>query len=157
MKGISEAEYQGLVLSVGTHRNARPLSPLEVAELLNKAIAAGATRAQCSEELGIGSSQVSAFLSLLLLVPQIRHLADWRGSRAASVAFSTMAELRRLKHDDQTVRCQRRSYPQANLERGSSTGADCHPVRKAHRRMHFSSTRLKTAYHYAPFVRWCYY
>ena len=103
MKGISEAEYQGLVLSVGTHRSARPLSPLEVAELLNKAIAAGATRAQCAEELGIGSSQVSAFLSLLLLVPQIRHLADWQGSKAASVAFSTMAELRRLKHDDQTV------------------------------------------------------
>ena len=103
MKGISDSEYQGLILSVGTHRNARPLSPIEVAELLSKAVAAGATRAQCAEELGIGSSQVSAFLSLLLLAPQIQHLADWQGSKAASVAFSTMVELRRLNHDDQTV------------------------------------------------------
>ena len=103
MKGISEAEYQSLVLSVGTHRNERPLSPLEVAELLGKTVAAGTTRIQCAEELGIGSSQVSAFLGLLNLAPHTRHLADWQGSKAASVAFSTMAELRRLNHDDQTA------------------------------------------------------
>ena len=103
MNGISGAEYQGLLRSVGTHRNTRPFSPVEVAELLGKAVAAGATRSQCAQALGIGPSQISAFLNLIQLAPQIRHLADWQGSKAASIAFSTMAELRRLPQDDQVV------------------------------------------------------
>ena len=103
MNGISGAEYQGLLRSVGTHRNTRPLSPVEVAELLGKAVAAGATQSQCAQALGVGPSQISAFLNLTQLAPQIRHLADWQGSKAASIAFSTMAELRRLPQDDQVV------------------------------------------------------
>ena len=103
MKGIADLEYQGLLRSVGTHRNTRPLSPVEVAELLGKAVAAGATRSECAQALGIGPSQISAFFSLLQLAPPIRHLADWQGSKAASIAFSTMAELRRLQRDDQVV------------------------------------------------------
>ena len=103
MIGLTEGEYRDLLRSVGTHRSGRPLSPLEVAELLGKSVAAGATRAQCADALGIGSSQVSAFLNLLDLAPEIRHLADWHGSKAASVAFSTMAELRRLDQVDQIV------------------------------------------------------
>ena len=54
MKGIADLEYQGLLRSVGTHRNTRPLSPVEVAELLGKAVAAGATRSECAQALGIG-------------------------------------------------------------------------------------------------------
>ena len=103
MRAVSEAEYQGLLLSVGTHRSDRPLSPIEVAELLGKAVTAGVTRTECAQALDIGPSQVSAFLSLLELTPEIRHIADWRGSTAASVAFSTMAEIRRLRHEDQIV------------------------------------------------------
>ena len=103
MKGISDVEYQRLLRSVGTHRNTRPLSPIEVAELLGRAVAAGATRSECAQALSVGTSQISAFLNLTRLAPQIRHLADWQGSKAASIAFSTMAELRRLPEDDQVV------------------------------------------------------
>ena len=103
MNGISDLEYQRLLLSVGTHRNIRPLSPVEVAELLGKAIAAGATRTQCAQALGVGPSQISVFLNLLNVAPQVRHLADWQGSKAASIPFSTLAELRRLQHDDQVI------------------------------------------------------
>ena len=103
MKGLTAEEYQLLLRSVGTHRNTRPLSPLEVAELLQKATKAGMTRSECAQELSIGTSQVAAFLNLLGLTPQVQHLADWKGSKAASVAFSTMSELRRLDSLDQVA------------------------------------------------------
>ena len=103
MIGISDLEYQRLLLSVGTHRSVRPLSPFEVAKLLGKAITAGATKTQCAQDLGVGLTQISVFLNLLRIAPQVGHLADWQGSKAASIAFSTMAELRRLQHDDQVV------------------------------------------------------
>lgn len=103
MIGISVLEYQDLLRSVGTHRSLRPLSPLEVAELLGRTIASGSTRGQSADALGISVSQVSAFLNLLELDPSIQHLSDWQGSNAASVAFSTMAELRRLRYDDQVI------------------------------------------------------
>lgn len=101
MIGISVSEHQSLLRSVGTHRKERPLSPLEVAELIGRTVAAGSTRAQCASALGISVSQVSSFLNLLDLDKSIQHLADWRGSKAASVAFSTMAELRRLESTEQ--------------------------------------------------------
>ena len=103
MKGLTVEEYQQLLLSVGTHRNDRPLSPLEVARMLRKAITAGRTRAECAEALGISPSQVSSLLNLLEIAPEIQHFADWRGSNSASIAFSTMAELRRLRQSDQIV------------------------------------------------------
>ena len=103
MIGISVTEHQTLLRSVGTHRKDRPLSPLEVAELLGRTLAAGSTRAQCASALGISESQVTSFLNLLELDQSIQHLADWQGSKAASVAFSTMAELRRLDNKEQII------------------------------------------------------
>ena len=103
MKGLTAEEYQRLLLSVGTHRSSRPLAPLEVAGMLGKAAAAGETRSECAQALGVGPSQVSTFLNLLELAPSIQHLADWQGNNTATIAFSTMAELRRLKHGDQLV------------------------------------------------------
>ena len=101
MNGLTDQEYQNLILSVGTHRRARRLSPLEVALLIQKAVEAGMTRKQCADELRIGTSQVSTFLKLLTLTPNLQHLADWRGSKGASISFSTMAELARLSSRDQ--------------------------------------------------------
>ncbi len=101
MKGLSSQEYQALILSVGTHRRSRSLSPLEVANLLGKAIAKGATRKDCSAALGVGSTQIATFLSLLDLAPELQHLADWRGNKNATIPFSTLAELGRLSESDQ--------------------------------------------------------
>ena len=101
MNGLTVQEYQELILSVGTHRKTRRLSPLEVALLLHKAIAAGETRHSCSETLGVGTTQVSTFLKLLSVSTEIQHLADWRGSKSASISFSTLAELSRLRPPDQ--------------------------------------------------------
>ena len=41
VKGLSQEEHQRLLLSVGTHRGQRPLSPIEVASLFAKVLAAG--------------------------------------------------------------------------------------------------------------------
>ena len=99
--GLSKEEYRDLVLSVGTHRKSRRLSPLEVARLLSKAVAAGATRDECATELELGMTQVRTFMKLLDLDASIQHLADWRGSKNASIPFSTMAELARLAPQEQ--------------------------------------------------------
>ena len=101
MNGLTAHDYQDLILSVGTHSSARRLSPLEVAQLLHKAIEAGETRRGCAVALGVGTTQVSTFLKLLAVTPEIQHLADWRGSKHASIPFSTLAELSRLRAPDQ--------------------------------------------------------
>lgn len=101
MQGISLDEQRSLLLSVGTHRANRVLSPLEVAVLLKKAVDAGTTRKQCADALNVGLTQISTFLKLLDLVPDIQHLADWRGSANATVPFSSMAEVARLEGKDQ--------------------------------------------------------
>ena len=101
MRGVSPEELRALLLSVGTHRADRILSPSEVANLLQKAMDAGTTRKQCAETLNVGQTQISTFLKLLDLVPAIQHLADWRGSATATVSFSSMAEVAKLKRTEQ--------------------------------------------------------
>ena len=101
MVGLTAKEIQDMTLSVGTHRGTRRLSPLEVASLIDKALTIGASRKECALALGIGPTQVSTFLKLLNLQPEIQHLADWRGTKNASIPFSTLAELARLSPNDQ--------------------------------------------------------
>ena len=98
---LTREEYRDLTLSIGTHRSTRRLSPIEVARLLEKALEAGATRRECAAELGVGSTQVGTFLKLLDLASGIQHFADWRGTKSASISFSTLAELSRLSPHDQ--------------------------------------------------------
>ena len=62
MFGLSSTELQDLVLSVGTHRSERRLSPLEVACLLDRALSCGGSRKECSDVLGISLTQVGTFL-----------------------------------------------------------------------------------------------
>ena len=101
MIGLAPRELQDITLSVGTHRGSRRLSPLEVARLVQKTLSAGTSRKECASALGIGPSQVGIFLKLLSLKIEIQHLADWRGTKNASIPFSTLAELARLSPDDQ--------------------------------------------------------
>ena len=101
MNGLTKEEHQLLLRSVGTHRGARPLSPSEVAHLLYLTTSMGTSRQECAQELGISLSQVGAFLSIPRLVLSIQHLADWKGSPSASIAFSSLVELRSLNASDQ--------------------------------------------------------
>ena len=101
MDGLTTSEYQTLILSVGTHLNDRILSPVEVADLLAKSMAAGNSRKDCSEALGLGMSQLGTFLNLNKLDPEVKHLAGWRGTTDATIAFSTLSQLVDLSPDDQ--------------------------------------------------------
>lgn len=102
MKGATPKELQQLILSVGTHRNERPLSPVEVSDLLARSIAAGASRSECGEALNVGSTQIATFLRLQKLAPELRHLASW-GSKEGGIAFSSLAQLASMGASDQRV------------------------------------------------------
>ena len=101
MQGLTTTEHRDLILSVGTHRRNRRLSPLEVAELIQKAIEHGTSRVTLSSEIGVGTSQIGTFLKLLALAPEVRHLAGWGSASPASIPFSSLAELRRLSVSEQ--------------------------------------------------------
>ena len=91
--GLSRAEVQSLILSVGTHRGRRRLSPMEVAALLRKAIEAGTSRKTLSNTLKISEIQISRFVRLFDLKPELQDLADWGRGNAATLSFSSLLEI----------------------------------------------------------------
>jgi len=95
MKGISPEELRDLILSVGTHQSERTLWPVGVAELLEKAINAGTTVKELSEEVLLNSTMITRFRRLLSLAPEIQHLVGWGGG--SQVSFSTASEIARLR------------------------------------------------------------
>lgn len=96
---LSPQERQGLLLSVGTHKGRRSLSPVEVATIFSKVLAAGGSMADCARAAHLeGTTIVARFLRLLKLPESVRHLVDW-GSSPGTVGFSAGAELARLEND----------------------------------------------------------
>ena len=114
--GLSQTELQSLILSVGTHRGWRRLSPMEVATLLRQAVEAGTSRQALSNALKISEIQVSRFIRLFDLEPELRDLADWGRGNAATISFSSLLEIARLE-------------PSQQLE--VATGALAHKLTKA--------------------------
>ena len=94
--GLSQTELQSLILSVGTHRGRRRLSPMEVGTLLRQAMEAGTSRQALADSLKIGEIQVSRFIRLFDLAPELRDLADWGRGNAATIPFSSLFEITRL-------------------------------------------------------------
>lgn len=94
--GLSQAELQSLILSVGTHRGLRRLSPMEVAVMLRRADEAGTSRKALSDTLKISEIQVSRFIRLFDLEPELRDLADWGRGNTATISFSSLLEIARL-------------------------------------------------------------
>jgi hypothetical protein len=101
MKGLTPEELRLLIRSVGTHRGERALSPVEVAQLIQRSLAAGETRQGCAQSLRIGTTQVSTFVKLLDLAPEIRQIAEWGRASESGIAFSSMAEISRLTPAEQ--------------------------------------------------------
>ncbi len=101
MRGLSDEEQSALVRSVGTHRVQRHLSPLEVSQHLKKAIDGGSTRKECAADLQLGTTQVSEFLRLMNLTPEIQYLADWGRLTESTISFSSLALLVSLLPKDQ--------------------------------------------------------
>ena len=99
--GLSQTELQSLILSVGTHRGRRRLSPMEVAALLRQAMEAGTSRQAVSDSLNISEIQVARFIRLFDLEPELRDLADWGRGNTATIPFSSLLEITRLSPSQQ--------------------------------------------------------
>lgn len=95
MRGISAEELRDLILSVGTHKQERVLSPVEVAQLLETEINAGATIQEISKEILLNPTMTTRLHRLLNLAPEIQHLVGWEGK--PKISPSTASEIARLK------------------------------------------------------------
>ena len=75
---LEPQELKGLILSVGTHRAERPLSPLEVGVLVRKATQRGTDLKDIAEATQLeGTTQLSRFTKLLELPTDTHYLIDW--------------------------------------------------------------------------------
>lgn len=102
LTGLSEDELRSLVLSVGTHRSDRPLSPVEVGELFEKACDEGASMSECAAATQLNDeTMVRRFLRLNHIDERIRHLVDWGESDEYCISFSAGVELSRLPNEAQ--------------------------------------------------------
>lgn len=89
-------DLRGLILSVGTHRVERQLSPLEVGVLVRKAVLRGTNLKEMAEATQLeGTTQLSRFTKLLELPAETHHLIDW-GKSVAGVGFTAAFEIARL-------------------------------------------------------------
>ena len=99
LAGLSALELGRLRMSVGygTHKSGRPLSPIEVGLLLQKARWEGISLEECAKAIQLdGTGHIGRFLRILDLPEEIRHLIDW-GSGRTFVGFTSAVELTRLK------------------------------------------------------------
>lgn len=118
LPGLNGLEIGRLRMSVGygTHKKGRPLSPVEVGKLLRQAQDAGASLEGCAKCLKLsGTSQLSRFLRIFDLPPDLRHLVSW-GRSADSIGFTTAVELVRVTDPDD-----QRAIATAVLEQGLKT------------------------------------
>ena len=103
MRGLSSSEVRQLILSVGTHKSERPLSPVEVAKLMWKAEKAGENRKEIAARLLLeDSSIIGRFIRLLQLPPDVQQLIGW-GSNPATVSFTAGSEIARLQTDQEQL------------------------------------------------------
>ena len=114
LRGLNALELGRLRVSVGygTHKKGRPLSPIEVAELVRRARAAGNTLSDCARAIRIDESGLGRFLRLLELPDDLRHLVDW-GSGKYVLGYSRAVELVRIPDSDDM-----RAVANTVLERG---------------------------------------
>lgn len=100
LPGLTDDEYKKLILSVGTHRGKRLISPVEAAVLFDKAQLAGASLADCAKAVHLeGPTWIGRFLNLLRLPEDVRHLVDW-GRGPGAVTFTSATEIARLDNPD---------------------------------------------------------
>ena len=107
LAGLSALELGRLRMSVGygTHKKGRPLSPIEVGSLLQKARSEGVSLEKCAKAIQLdGIGHIGRFVRILDLPSDIRHLIDW-GSGKRFIGFTSAVELVKLKDksDQRTV------------------------------------------------------
>lgn len=107
MQGISTDTQRKLLLSVGSHRSKRPLSPVEVGEAVQALVDAGSSLGEVAESLHLEDTSVlTKFLRLVRLTPEIRHVVDW-GRSSSTIGFTAASEIGKLSDPvEQAQLCQ---------------------------------------------------
>jgi hypothetical protein len=94
--GLAREQIRDLILSVGTHQDVRPLTPVEVATYFQTALDAGASREEIAQACLLETTgMIGRFLRLLSLAPEIQHLVVF-GTRTDSLSFTQAMEIARL-------------------------------------------------------------
>jgi len=97
---ISGEELRDLLLSVGSHRRQRRLTPIEVANLFRREIRAGSTLSDCAHLVHLdGTTMVNRFLKLRRLDPKIQPNIAW-GQSGVTVGFTIASEIAKLAQSD---------------------------------------------------------
>jgi hypothetical protein len=96
VRGLPPEVQKKLLLSVGSHRAARPLSPVEVGEAIQASLDAGSSLQEIAGTLLLEDTSVlTKFIRLLRLAPEVQHLVDW-GRSDSTVGFTVASEIARL-------------------------------------------------------------
>jgi hypothetical protein len=103
VRGLSTDVQKKLLLSVGSHQATRPLSPVEVAQAVQASLDAGSTLQEIAEFLHLETtSELTKFVRLLRLSPEVRHLVDW-GRPKSAIGFTVASEIARLDDPDEQM------------------------------------------------------
>jgi hypothetical protein len=104
VQGLLADVQKKLLLTVGSHRANRPLSPVEVAEAVQASLDAGSSLHDIAGELYLeGTTVLSDFLRLLRLTPEVRHVVGW-GRPNATIGFKAAAEVAGLEDPTDQVK-----------------------------------------------------
>ena len=101
LNSLSPDERRDLILSIGTHKKNRRLSPIQVAQLLEPLHQTqGISLKQIAQELELKDPSIlRRFLALLSLPPEIQPLVNW-GTSPGYLSFSVASEISRAKDLD---------------------------------------------------------
>ncbi len=100
LAGLDALELGRLRMSLGygTHKKGRPLSPIEVGELLQKARSGGMSLQDCAKAVQLdGTGHLGRFLAILKLPEDIQHLVVW-GAERNFIGFTAAFELTKLNN-----------------------------------------------------------
>jgi hypothetical protein len=86
---MTNNDWKNLILSVGdSHLTPRPCSPIEIAQLIEKAKNSGYTTKEIAERCHFGATMVSKFANLLKVSKDFWHLIDWGGDDEGLISFT---------------------------------------------------------------------
>lgn len=99
LAGLNPLDLGRLRMSVGYggHKKGRPLSPIEVGQLLRQARDEGATLGDCAKAIQLdGAGHIGRFLRILTLPEDLQHLVDW-GAGRNFIGFTSAVELVKIE------------------------------------------------------------
>ena len=94
---LSPESQRDLILSLGTHRTRRRLSPVEVAHLIEEVYRKGTSFREIAQLVNFGStSTLREIHRLLALSPDIQHLVGWGKPTASTLPMKSAQQIARL-------------------------------------------------------------